>query len=501
MKLTQIAMAVAATCVAAPSFALTPAQINANPNTVQLWLSGATAPTAAVYGAVRKLCADNDANGIPDNLHVYLTNSLTTAQVNAGDAAPGKSNAGKFAAYACTMGPLAGSLDGVDTVVYHTFDIGSFEAYTPHLAQAGVVHPSVSKVVTRLKDITLGTSSCSLITATNPAPGPNTVPATPTYMGCGSLNVTTVPNTSQFDTPTMPQGGFSDTEYVLNKLNLGISKAVEDIGVENKAVGVAQAFGLAVSYPLYYAMQQSDIAAGKIAATCDDAPATATAPNMTGACQPSTNRQKYSSLVSASSVTNKDGSLFGGAAGSVIQVQRRVGTSGTQSSSNAFFLNAPCSTGEPGGAKNPAGGNLAGTVSYNGGKVLVVSNEGSGDVKKGLTAATNASQLAIGVLSMENTPSSTEKFAFVKLNGVSPNFLASGAADANQNANAIKGDYEMFYELVGFTAHSAYTEGADLIAGVATAAVDFPLKGLFVTKVAGGPGGSKGGNACSVAVQ
>lgn len=500
MKLTQIALAVAASCVAAPSFALTPAQINANPNTVQLWLTGATAPTAAVYGAVRKLCADNDANGVPDNLHVYLTNALTTAQVNAGDAAPGKSNAGKFAAYACTMGPLAGSLDGIDTVVYHTFDIGSFEAYTPHLAQAGVVHPSVSSAVKRLKDITLGTSTCSLITATNPGPGPNTVPATPTYMGCGSLTVTTASNASQFDTPTMPQGGFSDTEYVLNKLNLGISAELGTIGTETPT-NVGQVFGLAVSYPLYYAMQKVDIAAGKIAATCDDAPFTAAAPNLTGACQPSTNRQKYSSLVGLGSVTNKDGSLFGGAAGSVIQVQRRVGTSGTQSASNAFFLNTPCSTGAPTGSRTPAGNNLAGTVSYNGGKVVVVSNEGSGNVKTNLNAASNANILAIGALSLENTPSSTEEFAFVKLNGVSPNFLASGAADASQNANAIKGDYEMFYELVGFTANSAYTEGADLIAGVAAAVAEFPLKGLFATKVAGGQGGSKGGNACSVAVQ
>jgi hypothetical protein len=503
MKLNQIALAVAAACVAAPSFALTPAQIAADPGTVQLWISGATAPTASVYGAIRKVCLDADNNGAPDDLHVYLTNNLTAAQVLAGDAVPGKSNAGKFAAYACTMGNLAGSLEGVQTVVYHTFDIGSFEAYTPHLALLpGFSHPSVSTSVKRLKDITLGSSTCALVTD----PG---APAN-TYENCGSLSVPVGPNEDEFSTPTLPQGGFSDTEYVLNQLNLGISAEVSDIGTDD-GTNVGQVFGLAVSYPLYFAMQQKDIAAGKLAATCDDAPFTSLSPNLTGACQPNATRQQYTSLVSTSGVTNKDGSLFGGAVGSVIQVQRRVGTSGTQSSSNAFFLNAPCATGKPAGALAPAGSNLFTPVpvSFNGGKVLVNSNEGSGNVKTALTTASNNGSLAIGVLSLENSPSATEKFAFVKLNSVSPNFNVdpgTGAivADAKQRVNAISGDYEMSYELVGFTAASAYTEGADLINGVRTALGDTTitdLKGLFVTKASGGVGGSKVGNSCKMAVQ
>ncbi len=484
MKLKQIALAVAATCVAAPSFALTPADIDGS--TVQLWLSGATAPTASVYKAVRSLCADNDADGQPDDLHTYVSSNVAAADEPT-DAIPGKSKAGKYAAYACTMGPLAGSLDGVKTIVYHTFDAGSFEAYTPHLYLAGEVNPLVPATLKRMSDLTSAASTCTLLAA----------PAN-TYDNCGVTTVALAPNVDQFSTPTLPQGGYSDTEYTLNQLNLGISKGLADIGSE-APTNVGQGFGLAVSYPLYAQLQKAQ---GIIATTAADGEA-CDGNYAAGACQPSINRQKYSSLVSAGGVTNKDGSLFGAPAGSVIKVERRVGTSGTQSSSNAFFLNKPCATGLAGGELGLAGTNTAGTTSYNGGKVLVRSNNGSGDVKTQLTAASTAGELAIGVLSLENVPSATEKFAFVKVNGVSPN------VDAKQRQTAIDGDYEFWYELVAFTAGSAFGEGVDLINGTVIALGDpsiTDLTGLFVTKAAGVTGvnvskGAKQGNACSPAIQ
>lgn len=479
MKLNQIALAAAAVCAAAPAFALTPAQIDAS--TVQLWISGATAPTASVYKGIRTLCADNDGNGAPDDLHVYTEKT---------DPNPGKSAAGKFYAYACTMGPLAGSLDGVKTVVYHTADSGSFEAYTPHLFLAGEVNPLVGGTLKRMKPVN-GSNTCATTTVVNAT-------GDATFTGCGVDTVTLAANASPFGVPTLPQGGFSDTEYTLNQLNLGISKSLSDIGSETPT-NVGQGFGLAVSHPLYAALQKAQ---GLIATTAADGEA-CDGNYAAGACQPGINRQKYSSLVSASGVTNKDGSLFGAPAGSVIKVERRVGTSGTQSSSNAFFLNTPCATGAPGGSKSPAGTNTAGTTSYNAGKVLVRSNNGSGDVKTSLTNASTAGELAIGVLSLENVPSATEKFAFVKLNGVAPN------VDAKQRQTAIDGDYEFWYELVAFTAGSAFSEGADLINGTVIALGDpsiTDLTGLFVTKAAGVTGanvskGFKFGNACAPAIQ
>ena len=480
MKIRSIASAAALVCLAAPAFALTPAQIDGS--TVQLWIAGASAPTAGVAGAIAKLCADEDGVAGPDDLHVYLEKTPT----NAADAFAGKSNAGKFAAYACTMGAAAGSLAGVKTVVYHTFDVGSFEAYTPHLKLAGEVNPSVPATVKRLKDIKT-TAAC----VAHP-----TVPNT--YTGCGTDTVTVAPNASVYSLPTLPVGGISDTEYTLNQLNLGVSKSLGDIGSE-VSTNVGQGFGVAVSYPLYVAMQvaQGLTAGGACAATGSGAAISAV--NATPACQPNISKQKYASLVGAN-VVDKNASLLG--ASGNLTVERRVGTSGTQSASNAFFLNKPCGTGLVGGELALEGSNLIGSTVYPGG-VTIRSNNGSTDVKNNLTAASNAGTNAIGVLSLENAASTTEKFAYLKVNGVSP------TTDNMHRATAVAGDYEFWYEMVAFTATSAPTEGADLMTGLTTVLADpsvTNLRGLFVTPLSGFTGSSvsagyKAGNACAPAVQ
>jgi hypothetical protein len=242
--------------------------------------------------------------------------------------------------------------------------------------------------------------------------------------------------------------------------------------------------------------------------TCDATgvfPVGLTAVNGTVVCQPNISRQKYASLVGATVADKNASLLIGGtltAATGALTVERRVGTSGTQSVSNAFFLNVPCATGLPAGAGSVAGSNVAASVSFPGG-VTVRSNAGSSNVKANITAASTAGTRALGVLSLENSPSSTEKFNFLKLNGVSP------TADANQRQTAINGDYEMWYELVSFTASTATAEGVELMTTMNTAMADpgiTNLKGLFVTPLSGFVGatvstGFKAGNACSVAAQ
>jgi hypothetical protein len=510
MKLHSIASAAALLCVASSSFALTPAQLDAN--TVQLWISGASAPTAAVFGAVRKLCVDANNDAKPDDLHVYLSSAPTVAS----DAFPGKSNAGKFAAYACTMGAAAGpSLAGKKTIVYHTFDIGSFEAYTPHLYLAGepvTATNFVTASVKRLKDIKAAASTCALTAL---------VTTDPTYLNCGNTAVTLATNTLNgsglpVSLPTLPVGGLSDTEFTLNQINLGVTKSLSDIGSE-VSTNVGQVFGMIVSYPLYKAMQVSQGLLATTGGACDVTPALAvggaiTTVNTTLACQPNMSRQKYASLVGGGA-GDKDAGLFASSlAGSPLVVERRVGSSGTQSASNAFFLNAPCATGIALGAGTVDGSNTVGSTVYPAtattGGVTIRSNNGSGDVKTNITAASTAGTYAIGALSAENVPSATEKFAFIKLNGVSP-----AAGDANQRQTAIDGDYEFWYETAAFTATSASGAGVDLMAGLVSALGDptvTNLRGLFVTPLSGNTNaafpsqvskGYKNGNSCAVSTQ
>ena len=138
----------------------------------------------------------------------------------------------------------------------------------------------------------------------------------------------------------------------------------------------------------------------------------------------------------------------------------------------------------------------------------VAENSSTGGVKTGLTNATNAGEFGLGWVSMENVPvAGTDKWAFTKLDLVSPNFTATGAADAKQRANAIEGNYTAWYELVAFTATTAFPQGQDLITAV-NASLGNPgitdLTGLFITPVAGVIGANVGktaraGNSCQPA--
>lgn len=513
MKMTKIALALA-TLVAAPSaFALTPAQVDGT--TARLWLSGASAPTASVYKGALTLCQGmkyKDAQGVTHtnpgtvDAHLYLE-SATLGKLPGG--------AGDRMAYTCTVDTdddRAGSLENKKVVVFHTVEGGSFNYVTPHISIFGEVNPNLPGNLKRTANIEgLGaTGKCAVGAAENVAIDlsglSNTVGV---YRGCSTTTVNFTSGqalrSDVYQAPDRPEGGFSDTEYVINKLNLDVTTELGDIGSE-VPTNIGQAFGVGVSYPLYYQLQKNDIAAGTIADTCDDAPFTSAAPNLTLACQPNLPSQRYTSIANVDSIGGVDGTLFGAAAtppgtSHKIQLHRRAITSGTQSASNLRFLNKPCAIGVAGGALNPA--RVADGVGTN---VVVTENSSTGGVKTGLTNATNAGEFGLGVVSMENVPagSGTDgKFAFVKLNGTSPN------SDVKQRANAMEGTYDMWYELVAFTAYTAFQEGIDLIAATNTSLGNpgiTDLTGLFITPVAGVTGSNVGkgariGNSCKPAIQ
>lgn len=514
MKLNQIALAAAVLAGAPAAFALTPAQVDSS--TVRLWLSGASAPTASVYKGVLTLCQGmtyKDAQGVTHtnpgtrDAHLYLE-SATAGKLPGG--------AGDRMAYVCTVDTdddRAGSLEGQKVVVFHTVEGGSFNYVAPHITIAGEVNANLPGNLKRTANIEglAAAGQCASGTAESVAVDisglSNTVGV---FRNCATITQTFTPGqalrASVTAAPDRPEGGFSDTEYLINKLNLDVTTDISAIGGE-VATNIGQAFGVAVSYPLYYQLQKNDIAAGKIAATCDDAPFTATSPNLTGACQPNMAAATYTAIANISNIPYVDGTLFGAAAippgtSGKIQLERRAITSGTQSASNLRFLNKPCATGVAQGALNPAR-----TVNSTA-RVDVAENSSTGGVKTGLTNATNAGEFGLGFVSMENVPvAGTDKWAFVKLDGVSPNFDTNGAVDAKQRLNAMNGDYTAWYELVAFTAATAFTEGQELISAV-NASLGNPgitdLTGLFITPVAGVTGSNVGktarvGNSCQPA--
>ncbi|MEO7558637.1 MAG: hypothetical protein ABIT23_00075 [Nitrosospira sp.] len=492
MKLSKIALAVAALGTTPVAFALTPAQVAAGPTTY-VWLSGASAPSNAVFRSVMSLCNGLAGNGGANDAHMYLESSGTE---------PGKSS-GDRVAYACTMSSAAGSLAGKKVVVYHTVEGGSFNAYAPHLSMAGEPNPNgyLPGNIKRINNLALlgGAGKCAAAGAgsTNVVLNGVSYPIG-RYNSCNDTVTKTFTAALNGDAAGLPgqsypDGGFSDTEYLINKQNLNIGRDLSAIGDE-VATNIGQAFGVAVSYPLYLQLQKNDAAAGLLGATCDDG--SAAAPNLTPACQPSLPAQRYTAVANRDSIGSVDGSLFGGPAGSVVNLARRVPTSGTQSASNVRFLAKPCAP----GALEPA------RATDSTATAIVTEQSSTGGVKTALNTATGAGQFALGVVSAENTPAptaTTDRWAFVKLDRVSPN------SDAQQRAEAMDGSYNFWYELAAFTAGGsvspASASGAALIAAVTGTLGESDLKGIFATPVAGSSGptskGARLGNSCQPAIQ
>jgi hypothetical protein len=507
MKLNQIALAVATLAAAPAAFALTPAQVDSS--TVRLWLSGASAPTASVYKGVLTLCQGmqyKDATGATHTNPGTVDAHLYLEKTDAG-ALPGSS--GDRNAYVCTVltdDGRAGSLEGQKVVVFHTVEGGSFNYVTPHISIFGEVNPNLPgnlKRTSNIEGLAAGCASGAAESVNIDLSGlTNTVGV---YRGCATTTVNfTVGQALRADVyqaPDRPEGGFSDTEYLINKLNLAVTTELGDIGSE-VPTNIGQAFGVAVSYPLYAQLQKND---GLVSTTALDGEA-CDGVYAAGACQPNLPAQRYTTIANKDSIPGVDGTLFGAAAippgtSGKIQLHRRAITSGTQSASNLRFLNKPCATGVPQGALEPARSIANGGANY--ARVIVTENSSTGGVKTGITNASNAGEFGLGVVSMENVPSGSDKYAFVKLNGVSPN------SDAKQRANAMDGSYDMWYELVAFTANTAFPEGQELIAAV-NSSLGNPgitdLTGLFITPAAGVTGGNVGkgfraGNSCQPVAQ
>lgn len=496
MKLSKIALAVAALGATPVAFALTPAQVAAGPTTY-VWLSGASAPTNSVFRGVMSLCNGLAGNGGANDAHMYLESTGTE---------PGRSS-GDRVAYACTMSSAAGSLAGKKVVVYHTVEGGSFNAYAPHLSMAGEPNPNgyLPGNLRRINNPALlgaaGKCAAGAAGSTNVILNGVIYPIG-RYNNCSDISVKTFTTTLKGDAAGLPgqsypDGGFADTEYLIYKQNLEIGRDLSVIGDE-MAINIGQAFGVAVSYPLYLQLQKNDVAAGWLDATCDDG--TPTAPNLIRACQPSLPAQRYSAIADKYTIGGVDGSLFGGPAGSVVKLVGQFPNHAAQLASNLRFLAKPCATGPSQGALEPA------RTADSTATAIVVEQSSPVTVKSTLNAETGANQFALGVMSMTNRPAptaSSDRWAFVKLDDVSPN------SDAQQRAKAMDGAYTFWYELTAFTARGsvspASASGAALISAVAATLGDADMTGMFATPVAFSSGptskGARVGNSCQPALQ
>lgn len=216
------------------------------------------------------------------------------------------------------------------------------------------------------------------------------------------------------------------TEYAAGILGSGAGYLAPS-ALTTVAVGL-QGFGIVANPAMYTALQEQNVADGLLAASC-------VGNTVDAACQPSISSADYASVASVGGLTKDAASLVPAAtATGALTLCRRVDTSGTQASSNLFFLNNVCGSKGYGGAEVPAT-----NLDYS----WVIENSETADVK---ACVNNAADLRLGVVSLENVPGASDSYKFVKIDGVSPNFTAAGAVDAKQKTNVRNGTYKFAIE-------------------------------------------------------
>ncbi|QVL45272.1 MAG: hypothetical protein KFB94_08445 [Methylophilaceae bacterium] len=468
MKINQIAILIASLSASAFTFAaaVTPQDIDqarTGGTLQQAWITGASAPTQTVYEGWVRGC-DVGTNSI-----FSTTNSGSALR-------PG--TLGNFSAYACLR-------SGTVSVLYHTLDGGSLNAYTPH---------TIGSVLGRVKYPGEG-SGCNASPVVyedeiNPNNNANV------YKGCDQIGrgLTSTGATSadnEFNAaalltdpngPSFPVGGYSDVEAALFSPSIGGGN-VSSKGTETD-VGVGQVFGVAVSIPLYRALQTQQ---GIL--TQDDDPANA--PNITSS--------QYASLISPAGDAAFSGwNIILPGNQKKVKLERRVDTSGTQSSSNAFFLRNPCAIGV----------NQTLPLSYAVDSVddlyQVVLHSGSGDVQTALTSASNslneADQFAIGVLSLENnwrTAGSRGGYRYLKIDGVHPELDDTDRA----RKTAANGDYKFHMEMKQFVRNGPKTPFEAAVLDEITAQLRNPPANTCLTFPRGLTLNPSNGSSCTVGVQ
>lgn len=462
MKFTKIALAVAATLVAgqAAAAAVTQADIAAakTAGTLQeAWLSGASAPTYNVFAGFALGC---DAG----TLAIFTNHNQAKKPGSLKD----------YSAYACQRG-------GAVSVMYHTIAGGSFNAYAPHVPNDvdgdGIVGTTAMQRVKNLATATCGTTT-SVVDAN--------FGSYPVTISCAKGDPAATPDGAI----ALPQGGFSDVEAGL----FGVD--VSAYGTEAPAL-IGQVFGVAVSTPLYREMQVAQgIYADLATANANDASFDpANAPNITSA--------QYAAIAGSGGGYQGDWSqLLPGSANASkpIYLMRRVSTSGTQASSNAFFMKSPCANGTNGGQLVPASASES-TASF-----IVTEDSSSSTLKANMGVHGTNGNFAIGVLSLENNLAADGLNArYLKLDGVHPEL-----GDAKARATTLSSDYQFAMEMRNFVANTAAGTFGETLIGEITAALGAPAscadvpRGLFLSPEGGActtgvetHKGTKFGNNCS----
>jgi hypothetical protein len=203
---------------------------------------------------------------------------------------------------------------------------------------------------------------------------------------------------------------------------------------------VLQSFGVVVSPKLYAALQTKNLAESSIPSTC-------TAGDTTAACQPTIKRTEYASLISKAGSIKTLAAITGDASltSQKLVVARFDDLSSFQAASNIFFLNGECGGNGKQAIANSidsrvqrAGGRGGGQPAINGDDSLAFPGlqiQSASEWAHFVDAVTNPDTYAIGVVRIAQRSIGVGSARFVKIDGVSPNYVNDVADNFTQLAN------------------------------------------------------------------
>jgi len=196
----------------------------------------------------------------------------------------------------------------------------------------------------------------------------------------------------------------------------GAAKFPDALALMERKFLAMQGFGVAVNNNFYTALQNAQISSGALASAC--------AGVYSEACQPTITRAQYAGIANEEGGI-KSAAYFVPGSSEVLTLARRDALSGTQAASEMYFGAVGCNKLDAKSKVNTRGGALTtrGLGATVPGSFVVKENVQTSSVETDLSAT---SGFSIGVISLSKAEAT--KYKFVKLNGVSPNFIKGGTA-------------------------------------------------------------------------
>ena len=277
--------------------------------------------------------------------------------------------------------------------------------------------------------------------------------------------------------------------------------------------GIQQAFGVAVSIPLYNAMFASQQATGNTSSALPIPSTCAVTDTAKAECVPTIGKGQMAAILSANdaNAAYANGANFLAstlAAGTELRYVRRPNTSGTQSAAQNYFLGLPCAAVATPVVAEPVGNDEVDTALVPGfstnvdlvdnlvNSIRVLLAPGTGNVRQELSKSIiqdGTPNYAIGVMSGENNQATGNSFRWIRVQGSA---MSENAAPNNGQLNraaVTNGSYDFYFESV-YVAGSGAGAAVNFWTPVTNALKTLPGTGLVDS---GAQLYSKGGASCA----